>query len=78
MVSSTQHASFLVRLWREGEQQGEPSKAPWQGEVGHIQTTQRGTFDTLEELVSFLCQQAEGAGEPVRDLGDSCWIGAAA
>lgn len=61
MVSSTLYASFLVRLWRKGGQPGELPRAPWQGEVEHIQTNRRWTFDTLDELLSFLHRQTEEA-----------------
>jgi len=31
----------------------------WQGEVEHIQSGQRWTFSTLDELLGFLRRQAE-------------------
>ena len=44
------HASFLVRLWREGEPDLRETAAGWQGEVQHIRTSQRRDLGTLEEL----------------------------
>jgi hypothetical protein len=65
-VSSTLYASFLVRLWCESRLQGAPPAATWQGEVEHIQTSRRWTFDTLNELADLLQRQAEEAGRAER------------
>jgi hypothetical protein len=53
-----EYASFLIRLWREA---GPRRAAPrdWHCEVEHIQTGQRWTFSTLDELLGFLRRQAE-------------------
>jgi hypothetical protein len=59
MPPSPAYASFLVRLWREGDTERGTPAAGWQGEVQHIQTSQRWTFSTLDELLSFLRRQAE-------------------
>jgi len=48
--------SFLIRLWREAG--ADPSFADWHCEIEHIQTGQRWRFDTLDELLDFLHQQA--------------------
>ena len=53
------YVSFLVRLWREDEPEREAPTADWQGEVEHIQSSQRWTFNTLDELLGFLRRQAE-------------------
>ena len=45
------YASFLVRLWREAEPDPREMAADWQGEVQHIQTSQRRDFGTLDELL---------------------------
>ncbi len=57
MSTPVQYASFLIRLWREGS----PSDASqeWRGEVEHIQSGQRWSFNTLDEMLSFVRQQAE-------------------
>jgi hypothetical protein len=60
-VGSTRYASFLVRLWRNSEQEAARFTAAWQGEVEHIQTSQRLTFDGLEELLGLLHRQLEEA-----------------
>jgi hypothetical protein len=60
-VSSTRYASFLVRMWCGRGQESAPPTEVWQGEVEHIQTSQRWTFQALEELVRLLRQQVEEA-----------------
>ena len=62
MTALTTYVSFLVRLWREGEPEPEMT-ADWQGEVKHIQTSQRWMFSTLDELLGFLRRSAEEAEE---------------
>ena len=63
MPTRPTYASFLVRLWREGDPERGTLAAGWQGEVQHIQTGQWWTFTTLEELFGFLHQVTE-EGEP--------------
>ncbi len=76
MSSSTTYASFLVRLWYEpsseqgsvcsGGQARESATGPpgsvagWHSEIEQIQSGQRWTFSTLEEMLDFLRRQAEG------------------
>jgi hypothetical protein len=55
----TVYISFLVRLWRDLEPQPPESTADWQGEVEHIQSGRRSTFNGLDELLDFLRRQAE-------------------
>jgi hypothetical protein len=43
-----------VRLWRESGQGPLAPLLDWQGEMEYIQTGQRWTFATLEELLDFL------------------------
>lgn len=57
MSTSVQYASFLIRLWRE-DSPGDTSPE-WRGEVEHIQSGQRCTFSTLDEMLGFLRQLAE-------------------
>lgn len=59
MLDPQAYASFLVRLWREADPEPPQMAADWQGEVVHIQTGQRGTFSTLDELPGFLRRSAE-------------------
>jgi hypothetical protein len=54
-----EYASFLVRLWRERNPERLEPVADWQGEVERIQSGQRWTFDTLDDLLGFLRQQVE-------------------
>lgn len=63
MPTRPTYASFLVRLWREGDPERGIPAADWQGEVQHIQTGQRCSFATLEELLGFL-RQATEEGKP--------------
>lgn len=58
MPTPAEYTSFLIRLWREA---GASAPATdWHGEVEHIQTNQRWTFDSLDEVLNFLRRQAEG------------------
>jgi|Deesub1362B_J571_1020462.scaffolds.fasta_scaffold54737_1 hypothetical protein len=54
-----EYASFLIRLWRERTPGLPESVADWCSEVEHIQTGQRWTFSTLDELLDFLRRQAK-------------------
>ena len=60
-MGSMQYASFLVRLWRDSENEATHFTAAWRGELEHIQTSQRLTFDSLEELLRLLHRQLEEA-----------------
>lgn len=61
MPTPPAYASFLVRMWREGDpKRGRPA-ADWQGEVQHIQTSQRRAFSTWNELLGLLRQVMEDA-----------------
>lgn len=53
-VNGTRYASFLVRLWQTGEQGAHRPALDWQGEAEHLQSRQRWTFDTLDELLHLL------------------------
>jgi hypothetical protein len=64
MPPSPTHASFLVRLWREGDPERGTPAAGWQGEVQHIQTSRRRGFSTLDELLGLLRQATEEADAP--------------
>jgi hypothetical protein len=61
MPAPPTYASFLVRLWREGNPERGTPAAAWQGEALHIQTSQRRAFSNLEELLGFLNQVTEEA-----------------
>lgn len=60
-MNSTRYASFLVRMWCERDQASAPPTEVWQGEVEHIQTSQRWTFNTLDELLALLHRRLEEA-----------------
>jgi hypothetical protein len=64
---SIEYVSFLVRLWREASTEATATLNDWCSEVEHIQSGQRWTFNTLEELLAFLRQEVEESeSEPTR------------
>ncbi|MBN1249301.1 MAG: hypothetical protein JXC32_16700 [Anaerolineae bacterium] len=58
MSGSLEYASYLIRLWREVDQDPSVVRGSWHSEIEHIQTGEHRSFDTLEELLSFLRQAA--------------------
>ena len=59
MPDSPTYTSYLVRLWRESETEPPEMTTDWQGEVQHIQSGQRWSFSTLDELLGLLRRQVE-------------------
>lgn len=53
----SEYASFLVRLWREGNAEAYEATSGWHGEIEHIQSGQHLIFGTVEELLNHLRQQ---------------------
>jgi hypothetical protein len=70
MSEPATYISFLVRLWREPGQETPAPPTDWHSEVECIQTGQRWTFTTLEELLDFLRRQAQELAAPGR-LGEN-------
>ena len=64
MSELAMYVSFLVRLWREPGQESPAPPTGWHSEVECIQTGQCWTFDTLDELLEFLRQQAQEFAAP--------------
>lgn len=64
------YASFLIRLWRQTGPLKEQGSNQWQSEVEHIQSGQRWKFNTIEELLDFMRQQAEGLEEIKRFISE--------
>jgi hypothetical protein len=60
MAVVTIYASFLIRLWSIREATL-PAEGVWQGELQHIQSGQRWTFATFDELLAFLYLHAEAS-----------------
>ncbi len=60
MAVVTMYASFLIRLWSSREVPL-PSEGEWQGELQHIQSGQRWTFATFDELLTLLYLHAEAS-----------------
>ena len=54
MTMPATYLSFLVRLWHEPNMESPVQPTHWKGEVEHIQSGQRWTFETLDEVLSFL------------------------
>ncbi len=65
-----QYASFLIRVWQENKPGETSSNADWQAQVEHIQSSQCWTFKTVEELLSFLHQQAKSISVDDRPNGN--------
>ena len=61
------YVSFLIRLWREDDPDPGAPAAGWKAQVEHIQSGQRWTFQTLEEMLAFLRRQVS-TGEPREGL----------
>jgi hypothetical protein len=59
MTPSIQYASYLVRLWREVGDEQPKTAVDWHGEVEHIQSGLRWTFDTFDDMLDFLRQGAQ-------------------
>lgn len=57
MIDPPTYVSFLVRLWRETSPEFPEPATDWHGEVEHIQSGRRWTFDALDETLSFLRRQ---------------------
>lgn len=75
----TVYISFLVRLWRDPEPQPPERPTAWQGEIEHIQSGRRSTFNSLDDLLGFLRQQVAGmenGGRGATEAGGSARLGA--
>ena len=59
MSAPCKYVSFLVRLWHEDTTDAHQVTTGWRGEVEHIQTGQRLTFCTVDELLTHLRQQTD-------------------
>ena len=51
-------AAFLVNLWFESRERGEPPSARWRGSVEHLTTGKRRYFSEIVDLVTFLTAYA--------------------
>jgi hypothetical protein len=62
--SQTEYRSYLLRLWRLGEQE------PWHAMIEQVGSNERHTFANLESLLDFLQSgQSESAMDPLRTGG---------
>jgi len=53
MAPTLQYASFLIRLWRQESADLVEHPVEWQSEVEHIQTGDRWSFGSLDELLAW-------------------------
>jgi hypothetical protein len=53
-----QKEAFLINLWFESREQGEPSPVAWRGSVVHLFTQERRYFTEIADLVTFLTAYA--------------------
>ncbi len=60
MAQETSYASYLLRVWREGD-----GPETWQGEIESIQSGQKWQFDSLELIIGFL--QTRILATPIND-----------
>jgi hypothetical protein len=58
-ITSKTYISFVVRMWRDKTDPSAEPRIDWRSEVEHIQSGQRWTFNTLDELLDFLRQWME-------------------
>ena len=58
-----EYASFLVRIWRNTEVGAPGLTMDWQGEITHIQSSQRWTFESLDQMLGYLRWQVEKLAE---------------
>ena len=61
-ITPKTYISFVVRMWRDKTDPSAKAGIDWRSEVEHIQSGQRWTFDTLDELLDFLRQWTEDPG----------------
>ena len=61
MIQETSYASYLLRVWREDDEQ-----EGWQGEIESIQSGQKWRFADLITMADFV--QARVLGKPVTEL----------
>ena len=59
MAAPETYISFLVRMWREESLEMPEPTGDWRGEVEHVQSGRRWTFDTLDKLLCFVRRLAE-------------------
>lgn len=64
-MTSLEYKSFLVRLWRETNDQF--PQANWEVEIEHIQSGEKWDFGTLDEMVQFLQREMKELKSP-RDV----------
>jgi len=61
-TSDLEYTSFLIRLWREPPNAGEPQAAgrEWLGQGEHIPDGKKEYFSSLEDLFAFIRAQLPG------------------
>ena len=58
------YLSFLVRLWSDEQQAGGEGESPaWQGEITHIQSGSKVSFQDMNHLMRYLQEQLDGGDQ---------------
>ncbi len=61
MIPGAIYISFLVRLWSNEQQAGGERESPaWQGEVLHIQSGSKVSFQDMDQLCLYLLEHLDG------------------
>jgi hypothetical protein len=63
MKFTSMYTSYLVRLWQEQQAGGEGKLPAWQGEVLHIQSGSKISFQDMDRLFHFFREQLERDGD---------------
>ena len=66
-ASTEAYASFLIRLWCEGEEDVAACPPAWHAEVEHIQSGRLSAFDDVDKALSYVLRQTRGHGAPGRE-----------
>lgn len=63
-LPNSTYLSFILRIWRERDLERPDSPlGEWQGEVEHIQTGERRSFNSIDAVVDFLRAQVVESGQ---------------
>lgn len=64
MPNMTDYASFLIRIWKNNNQESDKSQKEWHGELECIQSGQSWNFNCPEAFFTVLHEQIEKVGYP--------------
>jgi len=63
MKFTSMYISYLVRIWQDEPAGGEGEPPAWQGEVLHIQSGSKVSFEDLDHLLRYLQEQLDGGNQ---------------